>query len=591
MPGRDWWTTDHYTPLITAVFNEDIEAISFLATQKERLDLEFKLKIESKGLNGKTALEYATSKKQWEVVKKLIELGANPGEAMSRAVSSENLLDIEKLAATQPSPLEAPDREGNTAFMQAIKHKRWAVARKLIELGANINAENNAGETPFSLAAFGEFDRGGYAEGLSILRAAQNQTLDLGLLEASNREGDTALILAIKNQKWEVARHLVELGANINAENNAGETSFSIAAFNGYAEGLSILRAAQNENQTLDLEWLETLNADGDTALMLAIKHQRWAVASHLVELGANINAKNKAGETILGVAALEGYTEGLSILMSDQNQPVHLELLEAPNADGDTALMLAIKHQRWAVASHLIELGANIHAKNNGGATPMTLAVSRGDKKGISVLKGSRKTEVKLDVEAPNAEGDTALMLAIRRKEWQEVINLVEYGANKGAKNKKGETPMILFSREIANAEISKILKSCGITAQDIKTAKALDPKRPTVEVLQTRQAATTKATSVPVASVMPKSSSTRENKIEVEKKPSRPPAPKPTRAASPSPRGVLPTVVSKVAPAAVARPPIPVLNRAKKPEESTGSRLQKPSPVAPKDKPGFRK
>ena len=51
-------------------------------------------------------------------------------------------------------PVDARDRNGMTAFLEASRQRRYALARKLLELGANPLATNGIGENALHLLSY-----------------------------------------------------------------------------------------------------------------------------------------------------------------------------------------------------------------------------------------------------------------------------------------------------------------------------------------------------------------------------------------------------------------------------------------------------
>src|SRR4030095_4498764 len=63
---------------------------------------------------------------------------------------------------------------------------------------------------------------------------------------------------------------------------------------------------------------------------------------------------------------------------------------INAPQADGATALHWAVYRNDSALAKLLIDAGANVHAANRDGATPLSLAATAGHAEIIAILLGA---------------------------------------------------------------------------------------------------------------------------------------------------------------------------------------------------------
>ena len=76
------------------------------------------------------------------------------------------------------------------------------------------------------------------------------------------------------------------------------------------------------------------------TALMWAAMQGDTGEVTYLLNVGAEVNAKNIYGETALILAALQGYTEIVTALMDAAYIKVN-----AADLDGNMPLMLAAKY------------------------------------------------------------------------------------------------------------------------------------------------------------------------------------------------------------------------------------------------------
>ena len=89
-----------------------------------------------------------------------------------------------------------------------------------------------------------------------------------------------------------------------------------------------------------------------------------------LIEKGADINAKDKGGWTLLNWAIGKNNTE-ISRLLIEKGAAVN-----AKSNNGITPLYLAIEKYNTEISQLLIEKGADVNAKGNNGRTPLHLSL-----------------------------------------------------------------------------------------------------------------------------------------------------------------------------------------------------------------------
>lgn len=147
----------------------------------------------------------------------------------------------------------------------------------LISLGANPNIRDASQTTPLMIASFNKDYQGDrYPD---VMKALVAGGADINLRDS---DGKTALILAITSSSESEARivtrikYLISLDAQINIQDN-----------NSYS------------------------------ALMYAVKYHRNKIAKILISAGADINAKDSFGQTVLTLARQEKLTDIIKLLES----------------------------------------------------------------------------------------------------------------------------------------------------------------------------------------------------------------------------------------------------------------------------------
>lgn len=206
------------------------------------------------------------------------------------------------------------------------------------------------------------------------------------------------------------AGYLLGKGADVNGRSNLGETALTTASRAGCIEmmqllvkhgaridqpdgdGLTPLMGAVQRDQAAAIEFLLAHGAGiekgaprGFTPLSLAIEEQQFDAAYALIEAGADVNAPASTHRlTPLMVVASELPPEADSMVrILQQHGPMdtarallaHKAKLNAVDADGVTALMIAAAHDNSQMIALLIQAGADPHMRSAAGETARDIA------------------------------------------------------------------------------------------------------------------------------------------------------------------------------------------------------------------------
>jgi cytohesin len=235
-----------------------------------------------------------------------------------------------------------------------------AELRRLAALGANVNAEAGDGQRPLHTAA-----SNGHVEAIRALA-------ELGAdVHAATAGGETPLHSAARNGHVEAMRALVRLGANVQAQDAVGRTPLHLAALNGHVEAM---RALVDLGADVHAE-----AADGQRPLHWAAFKGHMEVMQALVALGANVNAEDAGGSRPLHTAAWQGHVEAMSALVVELGADLH-----ALTTRGNTALHRASTTE---TVTWLLEAGAELNRRNDGGETPLIHAIRWGHVPAVTAL------------------------------------------------------------------------------------------------------------------------------------------------------------------------------------------------------------
>lgn len=159
-------------------------------------------------------------------------------------------------------------KELNIKLCDAAKHGKTEEISNLLDQGAAVNAADKDGVTALMIAAQNNH--------FSFTQQLINRGADIII---SNKYGGTALMRAAGKGHVEIVRFLIEKGANVNKMSNTGFTALLAAASNGYLEVVITLLEHGAEVNVKDVY--------GRTALMLAEQKQFNEVINKLLEYGS----------------------------------------------------------------------------------------------------------------------------------------------------------------------------------------------------------------------------------------------------------------------------------------------------------------
>ncbi|EPS39517.1 hypothetical protein H072_6737 [Dactylellina haptotyla CBS 200.50] len=258
----------------------------------------------------------------------LIRMIAQGNEAMARV-----LVEV-------GAGLEETDKRGQTLLLRAIKRGIDATAKLLIENGADIERKEPSGrfyKTPLWWAA-----RNGQV-------AIARQLIEKGAdPDSKGKCPESPLSRAAKRGHEEVVRYLLEKGADIESKDRVYHRtplSWAIEARNPAVVRLLVEKGADTE----------AVDCENRTPLCRAAMMGREEAARLLIEKGADLEAKDMWGNTPLGLAAGYEYTAVVKLLVDKGAD------LEAKNVRGETPLGLAVESGCEAVVKLLVDKGANI--------------------------------------------------------------------------------------------------------------------------------------------------------------------------------------------------------------------------------------
>jgi ankyrin repeat protein/HEAT repeat protein len=385
-------------------------------------------------------------------------------------INAVRRLGTEETSALLAKACKAEDAAG---LIRAVEAHDAAGVQALLDKGANVYAryaaaDHNKAETILMEAAFR-----GYADLVTLL--AQNgagietadglgmTALSYAVLSANGTEAARRLLgLGARQQaavvdsqgarsgmlaacarlgKPDVARLLVDFGADVNARGYDALSPLMHAALGGHADVASLLleKGARIDDRT----------KAGETALLLAVTSGNIAVVNLLLDHGADGTAVDAQGKGTMARAIEAGRTEIVDMLAARAGQ------------SGPTVLADALQAAGFSGKVDTIE------ALLARGIVPAWDAFDRADSMVRAAAAGRLDVIVVLQkqgmrIEATDAEETTPLAAAAEQGRTETVRYLLSKGALVNAKDSRGRTPLMRASAA-GQAEVISLLLQSG--------------------------------------------------------------------------------------------------------------------------------
>lgn len=292
---------------------------------------------------------------------------------------------------TNSQPIAAQkDPLATEQLLSATRSNDVKTVKLLLENGADVNAKETNGNTALMSAAWR-----GYVE---IIRLLLEKGADVN---AKDTKGITALMCAAAQGHTKAVEILLDKDADINAEATNGWDALM------FAEVMDM-----NQTNMSGLNASELLLEKGtggiNAALMYAANQGDTNGVVLLLDKGADVNAKNNYGDTLLMQVATTGHTNTVELLL-DKGADIN-----AKDSFGKTALMSAARFGNVEIIKLLLDKGANVNAKDNLGETALMSAAESGDTNAVEIVLARGA-----DINAVDADGLTALGLVGIEREF----------------------------------------------------------------------------------------------------------------------------------------------------------------------------
>ncbi|KAI5621888.1 transient receptor potential cation channel, subfamily N, member 1, partial [Silurus asotus] len=369
---------------------------------------------------------------------------------------------------------------GDMALHICCRMKNVEMAKVLVEFNANLDSQNDDGQTPLHIATLegdqamvkyfyyrianpnitDKLDRNplhiAAERGLTKLVEILTENFKSNVLERT-KDGSTLLHIAARCGHPDTVLTLINKGIPLHTQNKVGAVCLHEAAKYGH---VAVVWALLLKGMHVD-----TTTKDGLTALHIAAENCHPHVVEILQGFGAQVQLRGgKALESPLHIAARVKDGEKVVEMLLKSGAEVNTEL-----ENGETAMHVAARHGNLQVMKSLVEEGADLTWKSKAEETPLHVAVRHCHAHMVEAILNYLTTEksreeAELCVRQRNQKDETPLHLAaeiqrnIVHRDDEDVLiirTLMEYNANATASTKQTEETPIHYCARVGNSAV----------------------------------------------------------------------------------------------------------------------------------------
>ena len=442
--------------------------------------------INASNMDGETALLIACQKGNIDAIDILLNAGADPNIADSvgvtciqhvvfEACSKETLQAI----INHGADVNSTNKNNVTSLMTACENGNIDAIDVLLNAGANPNIADTEGVTCIHHAVNGGCNK-------EILQAIISLVADIN---ASNMDGETALLIACKKGNIdaidillnagadpniadsvgvtciqhvvfevcskETLQAIISHGADVNATNKNNLTALMIACMKGNIDVINVLLNAGADHSIVD--------TDGKTWIHYAVRGgSSKETLQVIINHGADVNATNKNNLTALMIACMKGYIDAIDVLLSAGADP------SIADTKGETWIHYAVQGDcSKEILQATIDHGADVNSTNMNGETALLVACKNGNIDAIDVLLNAGA-----DPNNANAKDETCIHHAVFKDCSKETLQaIIDHGADVCSATNENNLTAFMIACQKGNINALNVLLNAGADRSIVDT------------------------------------------------------------------------------------------------------------------------
>ena len=351
--------------------------------------------------------------------------------------------------------VDGRDEAGRTPLMIAARRGHAAVARALLEAGADPHATQPGGPSVLVFAVEGR--------SADVVEALVGRGVDVDspgdVHVALRAHRNSPLMDAAQFGVTEIAQVLVDAGADVHTRRIDGKTALDLARGGGFrpierllAETLGA-RKPKAENTFLGPDWFASARAGDLDALR------------QLLAAGVPVDAEDHRRRSALGIAAESGQAASF-VLLREAGALLRggdgVDLLKQASASGNPEIVKAILDAGYPPD------GADLAGGRMGGITPLMTAVEMGNVEVVALLLKAGAN--------PNARHLTTTVLDLARQSGEkEIEDLLKQAGARDRSRDPSRAVAARFAQSADNPNYQLLLKRVSFASE-----KPVEPWKP---------------------------------------------------------------------------------------------------------------
>jgi ankyrin repeat protein len=363
--------------------------------------------------------------------------------------------------------IDQTDARGNTALMLAAKNQKTDMLKLLLDRGANYGITNRkkqsaidfvfAADYPTGQALLASYGIGPGTTGpgtidpgatIQVSAISQLDQFKAAVAQHGGRYADWPLLnIAIEVGEIPVSEQIIAQKPDLDATDPEGNSAVHVAARRGDSVMLKQL-LANGAN-------LNSINARNETALYLAVESTCLNCVKLLIEYKADPAIATKSEITPLEVAIQNDQAEIAAVLLKTQTSYAGIHRV----------LLLAIEKNMEDLSLALIKRDSRLDSRDDQGRTALWHSANRGlVKTSVALIKTG-----KIDIDNKDSTGHCALAQAVRNSHLAIVRLLVDKDADLNIRTNAANSILMLAVLAESSAIVELLLtRAIDINAQD---------------------------------------------------------------------------------------------------------------------------